>query len=42
MMKHKEIEWLTFEAVKRVHNYSGVELKGRLLFNNLGLDYLGV
>lgn len=37
---HKDIERLTFEAVKRIRTYSGQELKGKLLGQQLGLRWL--
>lgn len=37
---HKEIELLTFEAIKRIRNYSGMELKGKELGKQLGIRWL--
>jgi len=37
---HKEIERVTFEAIKRLRNYSGTEYKGKELGQQLGLRWL--
>lgn len=38
--EHEEIEVKTFEAIKRVRTYSGVELKGKELGQQLGVRWL--
>ena len=37
---HKIMEAKTFEAIKRVRTYSGVELKGKELGQQLGVRWL--